>query len=77
MKLKRKESVLKVTSKYFECDTCVVLLSEIGAIILADVGKPDKHFVICTKGGITFEIPLGVKLLFNGNVQMFKKYLGI
>ena len=68
---------MKVTSKYFECDTCVVLLSEIGAIILADVGKPDKNFVICTKGGTTFEIPLCIKLYFNGNVQMFKKYLGI
>lgn len=68
---------MKVTSKYFECDTCIVLLSEIGAIILADTGKPDKHFVICTKGGITFELPLGVKLHFNGSVQKFKKYLGI
>ena len=68
---------MKLTSRYFECDTCVVLLSEIGAIILADVGKPDKHFVICTKGGITFELPLGIKLHFNGNVQMFKRYLGI
>ena len=37
---------MKLTSRYFECYTCVVLLSEIGAIILADVGKPDKHFVI-------------------------------
>lgn len=68
---------MKVTSRYFECDTCVVLLSEIGAIILADVGKPDKHFVICTKSGVTFEIPLGIKLHFNGNIQSFKKYLGI
>lgn len=68
---------MKVTSKYFEYDTGFILLSEIVAVYLMDVGEYYKRYVIHTRDGGNIELALYVTAHFKSDTRSFKRYLGI